>query len=50
MLDQTINKERLITASNFCVFGDCARKMMEQPQAILEVQALDDSRIHPAVE
>lgn len=50
MLDQAINIERLITASNFCVFWDCVRRTMEQPQAILEVQTLDDSRIRPTVE
>lgn len=49
MLDQAISIEKLITASNFFVFGECVR-IMGQPQAILEVQTLNDSRIHPTVE
>lgn len=50
MLDQAFKAEILIIASNSCVFGDCVRGTMEQPQAFLEVQTQDDSRIHPTVE
>lgn len=50
MLDQAFKAEILIIASNSCVFGDCVKGTMEQPQAVLEVQTQDDSRIHPTVE